>query len=108
MVTDSTTRMLASSRLHTPKMLTSDSFFRCVCLCNGMCVTLVYVPQGMRYMPQSYESKSVMAQEQHKLPGITIDSWGGGVPMAHHALRDAITYTPNSCCSHFVEYSEWA
>jgi hypothetical protein len=64
--------------------------------------------RGMRYMPQSYESKSVMAHEARKLPGITIDSWGGGVPMAHHSLRDPITYTPNSCCSHFVEYSEWA
>jgi hypothetical protein len=59
-------------------------------------------------MPQSYESKSVMAHEQRALPGITIDSWGGGMPMSHHSLRDSITYTPNSCCSHFVEYSEYA
>ena len=62
----------------------------------------------MRYMPQSYESKSIAAHEQHKLPGINLDSWGGGWPMSHHKLRDSIAYTPNSCCSHFVEYSEWA
>jgi len=64
--------------------------------------------QGIRYMPQTYESKSVTAHEQKKLPGITIDSWGGGLPMDHHSLRNPITYSPSSCCSHFVDYSEFA
>jgi len=64
--------------------------------------------RGMRYMPQTYEGKSAMAHDQKKLPGINIDSWTGVLPGAYHSLRDPITYTPNSCCSHFVEYSEFA
>jgi hypothetical protein len=59
-------------------------------------------------MPQSYEGKSASAHDQAKLPGINIDSWGGGVAMSHHTLAEPIAYTPSSCCSHFVDYSEYA
>ena len=64
--------------------------------------------KGLRDLPQTYEGKSALAHEQSKLPGITIDSWGGGLPMTHHSIRSPLSYSPSSCCAHFVEYSEWA
>ena len=64
--------------------------------------------RGVRYTPQSHEGRAAFAREQAKLPGVVIDDWSGATPMTHHSLRNPIAYSPNSCCAHFVDYSEFA
>jgi len=62
----------------------------------------------IRDQPQSVEGKMALLRDRRRLPGVNVDSWGGAMPALYHSRRDPIAYTPNQCCSHFVDMSEWA
>eukprot|EP00960_Hanusia_phi_P067593 766662-Hanusia_phi.AAC.5 len=62
----------------------------------------------IRDQPQTVEGKMALVRDRSRLPGVNVDSWGGAMPSLYHSRRDPVAYTPNQCCSHFVDMSEWA
>lgn len=64
--------------------------------------------KGVREQPQTAESKAELRKARGHLPGVQVDSWGGGMPMQHHGWKHQLAETPQRCCAKYVEMSEYA